>query len=129
MIITWSFVYLQKAKSEAFTKILEFQNLIETQLFAKILKYQVNQGGEFNSKKFSDHCVKYSKEKIYAPTGKKDPHCSIIEWVNRTLLKKTHALLIQAGTLVVFWGEALLTVNFIHNRIFNYTLNISPYEK
>jgi hypothetical protein len=47
---------------------------------------------------------------------------------NRTLVNMVNAMLLNAKLPNNLWGEALLTICCIHNRILSKKLNISSYE-
>ena len=50
--MTW--LYFLKAKSEAFEKFKEFQNLVEIETKEKIGTLRMDNGGEFTSKVFQN---------------------------------------------------------------------------
>jgi hypothetical protein len=53
----------------------------------------------------------------------------IAERLNRTLVERTHAMLIQSQLPKFLWGHALLHVNYIKNRTYSKSLlNKTPYE-
>ena len=52
--MTW--VYFLKAKSEAFEKFKEFQNLVERETKEKIGTLRMENVGEFTSKEFQNYC-------------------------------------------------------------------------
>jgi hypothetical protein len=125
----YTFVYLLKSKSETLSYFKKFKVLAENQTGKKIKEIQINKGGEFSSKEFIEFCDSAGILKVFAPTAKKDPHCSIIERVNRTLMVKTRAFLIESNSPIQLWGEAVYAANFVRNRTYSHSLDSTPFER
>ena len=53
---TW--IYLLKAKNEAFEKLKEFKALVENLIEQKINTLRLDNGGEFTSEEFKEYCKK-----------------------------------------------------------------------
>ena len=52
----------------------------------------------------------------------------VIEKRNRTLLEMVRSMMAQANLPISFWGDALLTVTYILNRVPSKSVATTPYE-
>ena len=53
---------------------------------------------------------------------------SFVERRNRTLLKMVRSMMVQANLPISFWGDALLIIAYILNRVPSKSVPIIPYE-
>jgi len=120
----FTYVYLLRTKDEAFGK---FKKIVENQKERQIKVLRSDRGGEYFSKEFSTF---YEENRIihqmiapYTPQ-----HNGLPERKNMTLVDMVNAMLLNAKLPNNLWGEALLTVCHIHNRVIFKKSNISPYE-
>ena len=90
----------------------------------KILKS--DRGGEYESNDFSELCAKFGI--IHQTTAPYTPQQNrIAERKNRTL-KMVNSMLVSSGAPHNLWGEALLTANYILNRVPHKKLDLIPFE-
>jgi transposase InsO family protein len=52
----------------------------------------------------------------------------IAERRNRTFLEMVRSMMVQANLPIIFWGDALLTVVYILNRVPSKSIASTPYE-
>ena len=106
---------------------MEFKAIIENNLKGyKIRVFQYNKGTEYKI------LYKYLRKKgiiiqlspPYTPKSNKLP-----ERINRTIITKVRAMLIESNAPKYLWGEAILATVYIYNRTPHSTLNFkTPYE-
>ena len=123
----YCFVYLMKNKSEAIDMFKIFLTEVENQFNRKIKRFRSDRGQEYESTEFvnlfKSHGIIHETTAPYSPemNGK-------AERKNRTLCELTVATLLSSGAASYWWGEIVLTVCYVLNRIPNSKTNISPYE-
>ena len=101
-------------KIEVLSVFLEFKARTKNNIKGyKIRIFQYNNGTEYK------YLLKYLlKEGIISqlsPTYTPESN-RLLERINRTLLTKVRAILIQSNVLKYLWGEALLAIVYIYNR-------------
>ena len=122
----YSFVYLMKNKSEAIDMFKIFITEIENQFNRKIKRFHTDRGQEYESAVFVD--LYKSLGIIHETTASHSPEMNgKAERKNRTLAELTVAVLLSSGAASFWWGEILLTVCYVLNRIPNSKTKISPY--
>ena len=101
-------------------------NEVENQLGKKIKMLRSDRGGEYESL-FEAICVENGI--IYQTTA---PYCpqsnGVAERKNRTLKDMLNAMLISSGLPQNMWGEALLSANYVLNKLPHKKLDKTPYE-
>ena len=103
-----------------------FKNEVENQLDRKIKVIRSDRGGEYEAH-FGDFCSQHGI--IHQTTAPYSPQQNgVAERKNKTLKKMINALLLSSGLPQNLWGEAILSVNYILNRIPQKKTNKSPYE-
>ena len=123
----YCYVYLLHSKDEALNSFKTYKAEVENQLEKKIKVIRSDRGGEYESAAFSDFCVQYGI--VHQTTAPYTPQQNgVAERKNRTLKEMINSMLNSSGLPHNLWGEALLTANFILNRIPFKNSNKSPYE-
>ena len=103
-----------------------FKNEVENQLDRKIKVRRSDRGGEYEVP-FGDFCSQHGI--IHQTTAPYSPQQNgVVERKNRTLNEMMNALLLSSGLPQNLWGEAILSTNYILNRIPQKKSNQSPYE-
>ena len=103
-----------------------FKNEVENQLDRKIKVIRSDRGGEYEAP-FGDFCSQHGI--IHQTTAPYSPQQNgVVELKNRTLKEMMNALLLSSGLPQNLWGEAILSANYILNRIPQKKSNPSPYE-
>ena len=123
----YCYVYLLHSKDEALNMFKIYKAEVENQLEKKIKIIRSDRGGEYESTAFSDFCTQHGI--VYQTTAPYTPQQNgVAERKNRTLKDMINSMLNSSGLPHNLWGEALLTTNFILNRIPFKNYNKSPYE-
>lgn len=120
-------IYLLKEKSEAFQKFKEFHELVQNQFGRKIKMIRTDRGGEYLNTAFisylNENGIKMQRTAPYSPAQN-----GVAERKNRTLIEMARCMLTDADLEFIFWGEAVTTANFIHNRLAWKNITKTPYE-
>ncbi|KAF7811615.1 Retrovirus-related Pol polyprotein from transposon TNT 1-94 [Senna tora] len=122
---TW--VYLLKAKSNAFEAFKMFKAQAELQLNTKIKSFQSDSGGEFRSfsKFLEDNGIQH---RLSCPHTHQQNVSA--ERKHRHIIEVTLSLLAHASLPLKFWDEAILSSVFLVNRLPTPVLNGScPLQK
>ena len=124
--IRYCYVYLLRSKDEALEMFQHFKNEVENQLDRKIKVIRSDRGGEYEAP-FGDFCSQHGI--IHQTNAPYSPQQNgVAERKNRTLKEVMNALLLSYGLPQNMWGEAILSANYILNRIPHKKTNKSPYE-
>ena len=111
----YCYVYLLKSKGEAIEKFVLYKHEVENQLNRKIKVLRSDRGGEYESP-FVDLCTQH--EIIHETTAPYLPQSNgVIERKNRTLKEMMNAMLISFGLPQNMWGEAILSANYLLNKV------------
>ena len=122
----YCYVYLLKSKDEALEKFMHYKNEVENQLGRKIKAIRSDRGGEYDAP-FDRFCQEHDIiHQTFAPYTPQQN--GIAERKNRTLKEMMHAMLISSGLPQNLWGAALLSANYILNRLPHKKLDKTPYE-
>ena len=123
----YCYVYLLHNKDEALNMFKIYKAEVENQLEKKIKIIRFDRGGEYESAAFSDFCTQHGI--VHQTTAPYTPQQNgVAERKNRTLKDMINSMLNNSGLPHNLWGEALLTANFILNRIPFKNSNKSPYD-
>jgi transposase InsO family protein len=123
----YSMVYLLAKKSDVFEKLQDYVALMRNQ-FGKMPKtLRCDRGTEYTDQRvrgFLKKCgIRLQLTAPYSPqqNGK-------AERKNRYLTEMARCMIIDAGMPNEFWGEAIVTANYIQNRLPTRSSSITPYE-
>ena len=124
---TW--LYLLKSKTEAFSKFVYFHALIKTQFSATIKCFRLDGGGEFTSNEFksylSHHGISCHLSCPYTPQQN-----GVVERKHRHVVKTTVTMLSQASMPSSYWSFAAQTTVSLNNILPTSMLNwVSPWTK
>ncbi|RVW26496.1 Retrovirus-related Pol polyprotein from transposon TNT 1-94 [Vitis vinifera] len=113
-------------KDEAIEKFVLYKNEVENQLNKKIKVLRSDQGGEYESP-FVDICAQHGI--IHETTAPYSPQSNgVAERKNRTLKEMMNAMLISSSLPQNMWGEAILTANYLLNKVPKKKVEKTPYE-
>jgi hypothetical protein len=108
-------VYLLKEKSEVMRHFEDYKVRSERETGERIKKLRTDNGGEFTGEKFEKFLrskgIKHEYTMPYTPEQN-----GVSERINRTLLERTRCMLRNAKLEDKFWGEAILTANYMKNK-------------
>ena len=122
----YCYVYLLKSKGEAIEKFVLYKNEVENQLNRKIKVLRSDRGGEYESP-FVDLCAQHGI--IHETTAPYSPQSNrVAERKNRTLKEMMNAMLISSGLPQNMWGEAILSANYLLNKVPKKKVEKTPYE-
>lgn len=111
-----SMIYCIKHKSDVKDKFVEFVEMAEAKHGCKVSKLRADNGGEYTSNALKQYCT--SKGIHISYTVPYNPQMNgIAERLNRTLQEKALSMLVASGMQRRFWNEAILTANYIKNRL------------
>ena len=120
------YVYLMKNKDEAIEKFILYKNEVENQLNKRIKKLRSDRGGEYVFP-FESLCEQNGI--IHQTTAPYSPQSNgIAERKNRTLKEMMNAMLISSGLPQNMWGEAVLSANYLLNKVPRKEAWKTPYE-
>jgi len=121
---TW--IFLMQHKSETQNLLKSFVVFAQTQFHANIKTIRVDNGSEFFSMRefFQNHGIAYQRTCVYTPQQN-----GVVERKHRHILTVARALLFQSHLPLIFWGDCVLTVVYLINRLPSLLLsNKSPFE-
>lgn len=122
----YCYIYLLKSKDEAIDKFVLYKNEVENQLNKRIKVVRSDKGGEYVSP-YAEFCAKngirHEFTSPYSPQSN-----GIAERKNRTLKEMVNAMIISSGVNQSMWGEAILSANYLLNKIPRKEKNETPYE-
>ena len=111
----YCYVYLLSSKDEAVNAFKSYKTEVETQLNKKIKIIRSDRGGEYEFP-FEEICTEFGI--VHQMTAPYTPQSNgVAERKNRSLKETMNALLNSSGLPQNLWGEAVLTTNFILNRV------------
>ena len=123
----YCYVYLLSSKDEAGNAFKTYKAEVETQLNKKIKIIRSDKGGEYEFP-FEEICTEFGI--VHQMTAPYTPQSKgVAERKNRSLKETMNALLNSSGLPQNLWGEAVLTANFILNRVPHRKTQQTPYEK
>ena len=122
----YCYVYLLKSKAEAIEKFVLYKNEVENQLNKKIKVLRSDRDGEYESP-FVDFCIQHGiiHETIapYSPQSNR-----VAEQKNRTLKEMMNAMLLSSYLPQNMWGEAILSANYLLNKVPKKKAKKTPYK-
>lgn len=121
-------IYLLERKSEVSKKVMEYVRQVEAKWNLKLSKLRCDNGREYANKNLTNWCgkrgIKLDFTVPYTPqlNGK-------AERLNRTLIEKSRALLLDSKLEKEMWGEAAYTSAYLLNRSSTKALSKTPVEE
>jgi hypothetical protein len=117
----------KKAKIKSMDgSFIHYKKEVENQLNKKIKVLMSDRGGEYESP-FGEFCSKHGI--VHQTTAPYSPQQNgVAERKNRTLKEMMNAMLISFGLPQNLWGEAILSANYILNKLPQKKLDKTPYE-
>ena len=116
-----------KTKDEKLDYFKIYKAKVENQLQRKIKRLRSDHGGGYFpilfDKLYVEHGIIHERPAPYSPESN-----GIVERKNHMLTDLVNAMLDTAGLSKAWWGEALLTVSLVLNRIPNRYKELTPYE-
>ena len=104
-----------------------YKTEVENQKDRKIKILRSDRGGEYFPNDFSTFCeehgIIHQSSTLYTPQQN-----GLAERKNRTLGDMVNAMILSVELSFNFWGKALLTACYVHNRVPSKNIKVSPYE-
>ncbi|KAL3691463.1 hypothetical protein R1sor_005114 [Riccia sorocarpa] len=124
-----TFLYILKAKGEAFETFVKFRSMIELDTGKPIKILRTDRGGEYLSRAFSTYLEKAGIRRqltvAYSPAQN-----GIAERKNRTLLDRSRSMAAECDVPDFLWAEVLTTANYLVNLSpTRANSGITPHEK
>ena len=118
---------IKKNKSDAFEKFIEFLREVENQFGRKIKRFRNDRGREYKSIEFNSFVQSL---RIILETTPPYSLASngMAERKNKILINSTNVMLIKSGAPLKLWGEAILTVCHVLNRVPYKKTKLTPFE-
>lgn len=124
----YTVVYLMREKSEALEKAKEFVEMAKTQFGRKPKILRSDRGGEYIGKKFKAFLKQNGiVGQLTAPYTPQQN--GVAERKNRYLVEMARCMLIDGNLSNRFWGEAVMTANYMQNRLPSRSISGTPYER
>ena len=103
------------AKSDVPTVLPSMIQLLETQSGRRVQRLRSDRGGEYVNKALAEYAS--SKGILMELTAGYSPESNgAAERLNRTLIERTRAMLMDAGLPLALWGEAVIAACHVRNR-------------
>ena len=119
--------FLFPTKNEAIDFFKIFTKEVQNKFDKNIKTLRADRGGEYNLEIFKSICMenRTSRQLTMAYTPQQN---GVAKRQNRTLLDMVRSTMAHANLLVSFWGDALLTVAYILNRVPSKSVPKTLYE-
>jgi len=108
-------IFLMANKDEVFNKFQEYEAHVSNMFGFRMKCLRSDNGSEYKSKRFIDYCkskgIQRQYSVIYTPQQN-----GVAERKNRTLVEAARSMLISAKLPLQYWGEAIVTANYLQNR-------------
>ena len=122
----YCYVYLLKTKGKAIEKFVLYKKEVENQLDKKIKVLRSDRGAEYESP-FVDFSAQHGI--IHETTTSYSPQSNgVAERKNRPLKEMMNAMLLSSGLPQNMWGEAILSANYLLNKVPKKKAKKTPYE-
>ena len=119
-------MYLLRSKDEVIESFIRYKNEVENQFGKRIKRIMSDMGARYISP-FSEYCSNHGI--IHETTAPYSPQQNgIAERKNRTLKEMMNAMLTSSGVPQNLWGEALLSANYVLNKLPHKRLDKTPYK-
>jgi transposase InsO family protein len=102
-------------KSEALAAVQQFQARAEVESGRRLRVLRTDNGGEFTSISFVEHCVKHGIKRQHSAPYTPQQN-GVVERRNQSVVNMARSLLKTRGLPVAFWGEAVTTAVYLLNR-------------
>ena len=106
---------------------IKYKSEVENQKNKRIKRLRTDGGGEYESNPFKEFCEQ--NDIINEVTPPYSPESNgIAERKNRTIKEMINSMLVSSGLSSNMWGEAILSVCHIQNKVPHKKTDKTPYE-
>lgn len=123
----YTVVYLLTHKSEVFGKMKEYIEMVKTKFSRKVKVFRSDRGGEYIGNEVTTYLKKEGIQVQYTAAYTPEQN-GVAERKNRTLIEMARCMLLDADLGYRFWAEAVMTANYIQNRLPTRPIQVTPYE-
>ena len=119
-------MYLLKSKDMAIENFVLYNNEVENQLNKKIKVLRCDRGGDYESSfvdVYAQHGIIHETTTPYSPQSNE-----VVERKNPTLKEMMNALLISFGLPQNMWRKAILSANYLLNKVPKKKVEKTSYE-
>ncbi|UYV77486.1 hypothetical protein LAZ67_15001230 [Cordylochernes scorpioides] len=117
-------LFLLKNKNEVFNKLKDYSAFVQNKFKTKIKTLRSDNGGEYQSTSMQEFLsICHQTSTPYCPQQN-----GVAERKNRSLVEMAKTMLNESGLDFKYWGEAILTANYLQNRLPTRKLTKTPYE-
>jgi hypothetical protein len=103
-------------KDQAAAVIRDYQMRTESESSCTLSVLRTDRGGEFTSKQFAEYCAAEGVQwQLIAPYSPQQN--GVVECRNAMVIGAARSMIKQKGLLDWFWGEAVVTVVYLLNRV------------
>jgi len=121
-------IFLLAHKSEVFKYVKEYIEAVKTKFNKKPKILRSDRGKEYVNKQMADY-LKEEGIKIELTAPFSPQQNGKAERKNRYLIEMTRCMIIDSGLAKKYWGEAVVTANYLQNRLPTKSEGRTPYEK
>jgi hypothetical protein len=127
ILLDFCYIYLLRTKDEALEHFNIYKTEVENRLDKKIKRLWYDRGGEYLSNLFDEYCKECGI--IHETTTPYSPQSNgVAKRKNQIVCDLANALLQSSGMPDIWWGEAVLTVCYVLNRVPPRNRETMPYE-
>lgn len=124
----YSVIYLLQNKSDVFSKLKEYVELVQTMFNKRPKVIRPDRGGEYTG----NEVIKYLNSngiQIQYTTAYSPQQNGVAERINKTLIEMARCMIIESKLDNRFWGEAVMMANYIQNRLPWKSVQVTPFEE
>jgi transposase InsO family protein len=119
---------LLRSKADAPAAIMTFQAKVERETGKKLKVLRTDNGGEFTSVQFGEHCAGEGIQRHFSAPGTPQQN-GVVEWRNQMVVGTARSILRARNMPGHFWGEAVHIAVFLLKRAPTGALDgITPFE-
>lgn len=116
------------SKDDTFDAFIKFSNIIQNQLYLKIISLRSDHGGEFVNHRFENYCDKFDISHNFS-CPRTPQQNGVVESKNIVLEELTTTMINEMKLPKYFWADAINTVCHVLNRtIIIPIIDKTPYE-
>lgn len=121
-------VHLLKEKSDVCIKLTQFITRMETKYNKRLKIIRSDRGGKYTSKELKEFLKAKGIETQYTAAYSPQQN-GVAERKNRYLMEMARCMLIDANLPNIYWGEAVITANYLQNRLPTTATGETPYGR
>lgn len=120
-------LYLLNNKAEVFEKIKAYMEMVKNKFGKYPNVLRSDNGGEYTAKRVQNYLESIGVQCQYTVPYSPQQN-GVAERKNRSLAEMARCLLAESGLPNMYWGEAVMTANYLQNRLVSKTISSTPFE-